>query len=182
MVCLLQYLLSVKKFSILTAGGILLKYIASPLDCYLIEIPTSIYTVLFIYHYPTSADFSCLISSDPPIKLCLPPIVASSCYSITQPCPTLWSPLDCNMSGFLSFTISQSLFKLMTIELMMPSSHLILCRPFTSCPQPFPASRSCLRSMALNRFLLPPALSPCCFLCLEACLPACSLDCSQVVF
>ena len=54
--------------------------------------------MLFIYHYPTSADFSCLISSDPPIKLCLPPIVAS-CYSITQSCPTLWSPLDCNMSG-----------------------------------------------------------------------------------
>ena len=29
----------------------------------------------------------------------------------------------------LSFTISQSLFKLMSIELMMPSNHLILCHP-----------------------------------------------------
>ena len=31
--------------------------------------------------------------------------------------------------GFLSFTISQSLLKLMSIELMMPSNHLILCCP-----------------------------------------------------
>ena len=30
----------------------------------------------------------------------------------------------------LSFTISQSLLKLMSIELVMPSNHLILCHPF----------------------------------------------------
>ena len=30
----------------------------------------------------------------------------------------------------LSFTISQSLFKLMSIESVMPSNHLILCHPF----------------------------------------------------
>ena len=40
----------------------------------------------------------------------------------------------------LSFTISQSLFKLMSIESMMPSDDLILCFPFSSCPQSFPAS------------------------------------------
>ena len=34
----------------------------------------------------------------------------------------------------LYFTISQSLLKLMTIESMMPSNQLILCRPF-SCPR-----------------------------------------------
>jgi len=28
----------------------------------------------------------------------------------------------------------------MSIESMMPSNHLILCRPFSSCPQSFPAS------------------------------------------
>ena len=42
----------------------------------------------------------------------------------------------------LSFTISQSLLKFMSIESMMPSNHLILCHPFSSCPQFFPASRS----------------------------------------
>ena len=40
----------------------------------------------------------------------------------------------------LSFTISQSLLKLMPIESVMPSNHLILCHPFSSCPQSFPAS------------------------------------------
>ena len=34
----------------------------------------------------------------------------------------------------LSITISWSLFKLMSIELMMPSSHLILCRPLLLPP------------------------------------------------
>ena len=41
----------------------------------------------------------------------------------------------------LSITNSQSLFKLMSAELGMPSNHLILCRPF-SCLQSFPASGS----------------------------------------
>ena len=31
---------------------------------------------------------------------------------------------------------------LMFIESVMPSNHLILCRPFSSCPQSFPASGS----------------------------------------
>ena len=42
----------------------------------------------------------------------------------------------------LSITDSQSLLKLMPIELVMPSSHLILSVPFSSCPQPLPASGS----------------------------------------
>ena len=42
----------------------------------------------------------------------------------------------------LSFTVSQGLLKLMFIKLMMPSNHLILCRPFSSCLQSFPASGS----------------------------------------
>jgi len=42
----------------------------------------------------------------------------------------------------LSFTISWSLFKLMSIESMMPSNHLISVAPFSSCPQSFLASES----------------------------------------
>ena len=42
----------------------------------------------------------------------------------------------------LSITNSRSLFKLMPIELVMPYSHLILCFPFSSCPQSLPASGS----------------------------------------
>ena len=42
---------------------------------------------------------------------------------------SLCDPMDCSMPGFLSFTISQSLLKLMYTELVMPSNHLILFRP-----------------------------------------------------
>ena len=42
----------------------------------------------------------------------------------------------------LSFSISWSLLKLMSIESVMSSHHLILCCPFSSCPQSFPASGS----------------------------------------
>ena len=48
-------------------------------------------------------------------------------------------------TGFLSFTISWSLLKLMSIESAVPSTLLVFCRPF-SCLQSFPASGSFLLS------------------------------------
>ena len=42
----------------------------------------------------------------------------------------------------LPLTISQTLLKLMSIELVMPSNHLILCCPLSLCPQSLPASGS----------------------------------------
>ena len=47
--------------------------------------------------------------------------------------------------AFLSITNSRSLLKLMSIESVMPSNHLILCHPL-SCLQSFPASGSCQMS------------------------------------
>ena len=41
----------------------------------------------------------------------------------------------------LSITNSQSLLKLMSIELVMPSNHLILCRPLLLLPSVFPSIR-----------------------------------------
>ena len=41
----------------------------------------------------------------------------------------------------LSFTISQSLLKLMSIESVMPSNNLILCRPLLLLPSTFPSIR-----------------------------------------
>ena len=46
----------------------------------------------------------------------------------------------------LFFTIFLSLLRLMFIESVIPSNHLIVCHPFSSCPQFFPASGSCLMS------------------------------------
>ena len=39
-------------------------------------------------------------------------------------------------------TISQSFLRLRSIGSVMPSNHLILCRPSSSCPQSFPASET----------------------------------------
>ena len=41
----------------------------------------------------------------------------------------------------LSITISQSLLKLMSIESVMPSNHLILCHPLLFLPSIFPSIR-----------------------------------------
>ena len=44
-----------------------------------------------------------------------------------------------SMPGFPSFTISWSLLKLMSLESVMPSSHLILCDPLLLLPSIFPS-------------------------------------------
>ena len=45
------------------------------------------------------------------------------CCLVTQLWTTLCEPMDSSTPGVLSFTISRSLLKLMSIELVMPSSH-----------------------------------------------------------
>ena len=55
--------------------------------------------------------------------------------------PTLCDPIDCSMPSFLSITNSQSLLKLMSMELVMPSNHLILCHPLLLLPPIFPSIR-----------------------------------------
>ena len=64
--------------------------------------------------------------------------VQFSC-SVVSDSVTPWTAA-CQAS--LSITNSQSLLKLMSIKSVMPSNHLILCHPFSSCPQSFPASGS----------------------------------------
>ena len=50
----------------------------------------------------------------------------------------------------LSFTISQGLLKLMSIELVMPSNHLILCHPLLLLPSIFPSIRVFSNESALR--------------------------------
>ena len=49
----------------------------------------------------------------------------------------------------LSFTISQSLLKLMSFESVMPSNHLILCCPLLLLPSIFPNIRVFSSELAL---------------------------------
>ena len=50
----------------------------------------------------------------------------------------------------LSFTISQGLLKLIFIESVMPSSHLILCRPLLLLPSIFPSIRLFSNELSLR--------------------------------
>ena len=52
------------------------------------------------------------------------------------------TPWTAARQASLSFTISQSLLKLMSIELVMPPNHLILCHPLLLLHSIFPASGS----------------------------------------
>ena len=64
------------------------------------------------FYFPTSVQFS----------------------SVAQSCLTLCDSMNCWKTGPPSITNSQSSPKLISIESMMPSSHLILCRPLLLLP------------------------------------------------
>ena len=78
-----------------------------------------------------------------------------SCLTILHPCPLclvvalkflscVWlfvTPQTATCQASLSFTISQSLLKLMSIESMMPCNHIILSHPLLLLPSVFPSIR-----------------------------------------
>ena len=64
-------------------------------------------------------------------------------FSSFQSLSHVWlcSPLTTAHQASPSITNSQSLFKLMTINSVMPSNHLILCHPLLLLPSIFPSIR-----------------------------------------
>ena len=66
---------------------------------------------------------------------------ASQFSSVDQSSPTLCNPKDCSMPGFPVLHHLPELLKLMSIELVMPSNHLILCRTLLLVPSIFPSIR-----------------------------------------
>ena len=60
------------------------------------------------------------------------------------------TPWTAARKASLSFTISQSLLKLMSIESVMPSNHLILCRPLLLLPSLCPSIRVFSNESALH--------------------------------
>ena len=76
------------------------------------------------------------------IKLPCDPAVLAECsvqfsHSVML---ALCDPMDCRTPG-LAIANSQSLLKLMSIESVMPSNHLILCHPLLLLPSIFPSIR-----------------------------------------
>ena len=61
--------------------------------------------------------------------------------SVSQSCPTLCDPWTAAHEASLSISNSQSLLKFMSIESVMPSNHLILCRTLLIPPSIFPSIR-----------------------------------------
>ena len=61
--------------------------------------------------------------------------------SVAQLCLTLHDPWITARRASLSITNSWSLLRLTSSELMMPSNHLILCRPLLLLPSIFPSIR-----------------------------------------
>ena len=60
------------------------------------------------------------------------------------------TPLTAARWASLSFSICQSLFKLTAIQSLMPSNHLILCRPLLLLPSVFPSIRVFSNESALH--------------------------------
>ena len=61
--------------------------------------------------------------------------------SVAQLCPTFCNLMDGSTPGLLSVTNSRSPPKLMSIESVIPSNHLILCHPLLLPPSIFPSIR-----------------------------------------
>ena len=75
----------------------------------------------------------------------------SSVSSVTQPCPTLFDPWTAVRRDSLSITNSRSLFKLMSIESVMPFNHLTFCHPLLLLPSIFPSIRAFFKVSVLMR-------------------------------
>ena len=83
-------------------------------------------------------------------------LLAGSLYiqfsSVAQSCPTLCDPTDSSKPGFPVHPNSQSLLKLMSIESVMPSNHLILCHPLLLPPSIFASIRVFLEPVLCIRW------------------------------
>ena len=74
-----------------------------------------------------------------PLTRMSPEFVVFQLFSRVWLFATSWTAVP---QAFLSFTTSWSLLKFMSIESVMPSNHLILWCPLSSCLHSFPASGS----------------------------------------
>ena len=75
------------------------------------------------------------------------PLVVFQSLSHVQLFATPWTAAH---QAYLSYTISQSLLKLMSIELVIPCNQLVLCPPFLLLPSIFPSIRVFTNELALH--------------------------------
>ena len=70
--------------------------------------------------------------------------------SVTQSCLILCNPMDCSMPGFPVHHHLLEFTQTYVHRSMMPSNHLILCRPLLLLPSVFPSIRVFFRELALH--------------------------------
>ena len=76
------------------------------------------------------------VTKIPPPSIVMLLFIVVQLLSCVQLSVTTWTAA-CQTS--LSFTVFRSLLRLMSIELVMPPNHLILCRPLLLLPSIFPS-------------------------------------------
>ena len=72
------------------------------------------------------------------------------CCSASQVCPDLCDPMDCSRPDFPVLHHLPEFVQTMSIELVMPSSHLILCHSLLLLPSIFPSIRVFSNESALH--------------------------------
>ena len=92
---------------------------------------------------------SCVLVSQSPLAL-ITSVSSVQFSSVSQSCSTICDPMNHSMPAFLSITNSWSLPKLMSIRLVMPSNHLILCHPLLLLHSIFPSIRVFSNESALH--------------------------------
>ena len=70
--------------------------------------------------------------------------------SVAQSCPTLWNSMNCSTPGLPVHHQLPEFTKLMSIELVMPCNHLILCHPLLFQPSIFPSIKVFSNESALS--------------------------------
>ena len=103
-----------------------------------------LFQILFLYRLLQNIEYSPLCCTIGPG--CLFYILLFS-HSIVSNSVTPWTAVH---QTSLSFTISQSLLKLISIESVMPSNHLILYHPLRLLPSIFPSIRVLSNESALS--------------------------------
>ena len=68
---------------------------------------------------------------------------------VAKSCPALWDPMNCSIPGFPVLHYLLNLLKLMSVESIMPSNHLI-CHPFLLLPSIFPSIRAFSKESLLH--------------------------------
>ena len=77
-------------------------------------------------------------------------VISNQFSSVAQSCPTLCDLMDWSTPGFSVHHQLPELLKLMSIDLVMPSNHLILCCPLLLLPSVPPSIRVFYNESALR--------------------------------